>query len=153
MEKKWSMSANMGGRESPSGAKVGEELGPVEYKITGANIQECANIFDDYNPWFFKESPFGGPIAHPLIGATDCFQVLNTKYSTYGLVYTKAAREFINPIRPGKSYTVKGKIVDRYTRRGRDYLVIETVTTDEDGLEVVRSRDTSLLSMERREQE
>lgn len=150
MKKQWWATKREG--ETAHKAAVGEELGPIQYEITEETIKEYADIADSHHPWFLKDSPFGGPIAHPTIGANDYSQVLNTKYSAYAVVHTRAAHEFINPIRPGKSYTVKGKIVDRYTRRGRDYLVIETVTTDEDGLEVVRSRNTWLLSMEGREQ-
>jgi len=148
MKKEWWATKREG--ETAHQAVVGEELGPIKYRIDEDTIREYADIADNYHPWFLKESPFGGPIAHPTIGANDYVHALNTKYSTYGTVHTRAVHEFINPIRPGKSYSVKGKIVDRYTRRGRDYLVIETVTTDEDGLEVVRSRNTWLLGMERK---
>ena len=148
--KKWWASRSEG--ESPYNAQVGEELGQIEYEVTRTVIEEYADIADDHDPWFLKQSPFGGPIAHPTIGANDYSHLLTTKYSSSGVVHVKAAHEFLNPIKPGKTYTVKAKVVDRYTRRGRDYLTVETVTTDEDGLEIVRSRNTWLLSMERKEQ-
>ncbi len=127
-------------------AEVGEKLGPIEYTLTPKEIEDYAHMVEDYNPWFLHNSPFGGPIAHPTVGAIDYAKLISTRYSLYGVVHTKAAHEFLSPLRPGKSYKVSGKIVDRYSKKGHEYLVLESVTTDEDGVEVVRSRNTVLIS-------
>jgi acyl dehydratase len=135
----------------PHQAKVGEELGPIEYVVTEELVRDYGDGADDHDPWFFQDSPFGGRIAHPTIVANDYAVVLATKYSMDGAVHAKAAHEFINPIRLGKRLKVKGKIVDMYNKRGRDYLTVETVAVDEDGVELAKSRNTWLLATERRD--
>lgn len=130
-------------------AKVGEELGPLEYIVSEEKLRYYADAADDHDSWFFHESPFGGRIVHPTIVANDYALVMATKYSLAGAVHAKAAHEFINPIRFGERLKVKGMIVDIYNKRGRDFLIIETVTVGEDGVELVRSRNTWLLATER----
>jgi len=41
--------------------------------------------------------------------------------------------EFFNPPVPGKKIFVTGRIVDKYIRRDKPYLVIEAEAKDEDG--------------------
>ena len=40
----------------------------------------------------------------------------------------------------------RSKVTDKYIRRQRYYVVVETRTTDEEGQDIVRSRDTFLLT-------
>ena len=50
-------------------------------------------------------------------------------------------------VRVGDRVIAAGKVTERYTKRGRDYLVLEIVLTSaDDGRELVRYRDTSVLS-------
>ena len=72
---------------NPHQAKVGEELGPIEYLVTEEMVRDYADAVDDHNPYFFQDSPFGGRIAHPTIGANDYALVLATKYSMTGTVH------------------------------------------------------------------
>jgi len=37
----------------PHQAKVGEELGPIEYLVTEEMVRDYADAVDDHNPYFF----------------------------------------------------------------------------------------------------
>ncbi|MBI4641128.1 MAG: MaoC family dehydratase [Candidatus Tectomicrobia bacterium] len=125
--------------------KVGEELEPAEYTISEKEVKEYADKLDEHHPWHLHDSPFGGKIAHPLMTAVDATKLLRTKYSLAGVVHTKSECEFINPARVGQPIRVTGKIVDKYQRRGRDFIVVDSVTSHTDGTEIVKSKYTLML--------
>jgi len=132
--------------------EVGDTLGPYEYVVTPELVQKMTGAVEEPNPWYLKSSPFGGPIAPPTITGNDYAEVFFASYERGATVHTKAEHEFLNPIRIGKRLIVRGKILEKYERKGRDYVVIESVTTDEDGIEIARSRNHLLLSMKRRDE-
>ncbi|MDP7240237.1 MAG: MaoC family dehydratase N-terminal domain-containing protein [Dehalococcoidia bacterium] len=130
--------------------ELGDELGPWEYEVNKEMIRRMTEVLDEPDLWYWEDSPFGGPIAPATISADDYIRVLETRFMHRGAVHTKAEHEFINPVRPGKRYTVRGKVADRYQKKGRDYVIIESVTTDQDGVDIVRSRNILLLSLKAR---
>ena len=131
-------------------SQVGDELGPWESEVTEEMVRQMMEALEEPDPWYREDSPFGGAIAPATITANDYIRVFETKFTTSGPVHTKSEHEFINPLRQGKRYTVRGRVADRYERKGRDYVVIESVTIDEDGVEIVRSRNHLLLGMKAR---
>ena len=131
-------------------SQVGDELGPWEHEVTEGMVRQMTEVLEEPDPWYRGDSPFVGPIAPATISADDYIRVLETRFTHSGAVHTKAEHEFINPVRPGKRYIVRGKIADRYEKKGRDYVAIESVTTDEDGAEIVRSRNILLISLKAR---
>jgi hypothetical protein len=45
---------------------VGEYYGERSLEITPELVQHYAESVEDYNPWYFGPSPFGGPKYHGL---------------------------------------------------------------------------------------
>jgi len=119
----------------------GEELGPIELPTHPEEVQLFADEVEDHNPWYFEKSPFGGPILHSAYTAGNYMRLLSTKYNLYGTIHSKAEHEYLNPARRGKRLFVRGKIAEKANKRGMDYVVVESVTTDEDGVEIARSKD------------
>ncbi len=140
----------MQGKKSVFESQVGDELGPWEHEVTEGMVRQMTDVLEEPDPWYREDSPFGGPIAPVTISADDYIRVLETRFTHRGAVHIKAEHEFINPVRPGKRYIVRGKVVGRYEKKGRDYAVIESVTTGEDGAVIVRSRNILLLSLKAR---
>ena len=130
-------------------AKIGEELGSIQYKLTSENISRHLSAIEDDNPWYIQESPFVGPIAPPLITNSQ-YERLYVKYFSdeQEFFHAKTEVEIINPLFLGKLITVRGSITDKYIRRERKYIVIETTVTDEDGREISRSKN-SLASIKK----
>ena len=122
-------------------AQIGEDLGSIQYKLTPEDIQRKLLGTEDSNPWYTKESPFGGPIAPPLINSNDYARLYHSHFDHELSLHTKTEVEIINPIFLGKLITARGTIIDKYMRRGRKCVVIETIVTDEDGTEICRSKN------------
>ena len=59
-------------------------------------------------------------------------------------IWAKSEQEFLKPMKLGSKVCIRGKIVDKYTRRGRNYMVTELETTDESGEVLLRSRETGV---------
>ena len=52
---------------------------------------------------------------------------------------------FVEPIRLGMRVRTRGKVIDKYERRGKPYMVTEYVTEDETGRALVRGQFTQMI--------
>jgi acyl dehydratase len=120
---------------------IGEEYADT-YLLTPELAQEYAAGIEDVNPWYLAQSPFGGPVANPILLVAQHARLFKTKYSTAGNVHTQHDTLFLNPARIGKRINIYGKLVEKYIKRGREYLVMECRSVDEDGVELCRDRRT-----------
>ena len=116
-----------------------------EYVLTPELAREYAEGIEDFNPWYLENSPFGVPIANPALLVAQHVRLFKTRYATGGNVHTRHDTQFLNPARIGKKITVSGTLVDKYVRRGREYLVVECRSVDEDGVELCRDRRTIVI--------
>lgn len=124
---------------------VGEDMGSVEFVVTEQVIQDYAEEIDDHNPWYSGKSPFGGAIA-PATFICSLHMRLFTNYAMGpGSMQTGGSYEFFNPIRQGKKIKVQTKLAEKYNKRGRDYIVAETLITDEDGVQIGRTRNEHMI--------
>jgi acyl dehydratase len=120
---------------------VGEEYAD-EYILTPEMARDYAIGIEDPHPWYLDQSPFGGPIANPILIVAQHVRLFKTKYSTAGHVHTRHQTQFLNPARIGKKIRLSGTLVEKYIKRGREYLVVECRSVDEDGVEICRDRRT-----------
>jgi acyl dehydratase len=124
--------------------EVGRECEPYEYVVTEEAVQGYLNALGIGNPWYTHDSPFGGPIAPGLISKSDAadpnwwFPFVDRS----AFLHARSEFEFIHPLRVGKKVTVKGRWVEKYQKRDRNWATIEAVAVDEDGLIIVKSRTT-----------
>jgi acyl dehydratase len=127
------------------GLQVGEEFVSDTFLVTPEEIETYAFAVDDHHPWFFDDSPFGGPIAHPTILANQALRLRHSRYIVPAGLHAKMEFEFVEPIRPGVRARSRGRVIDKYERRGRPYMVTEYVTEDEHGTVLVRGRFTQMI--------
>ncbi len=59
-------------------------------------------------------------------------------------IWAKSEHEFLKPMRIGSKIFIRGKVVDKYVKRGRNYVVSEFEAVDETGEVLMRSRETSI---------
>lgn len=59
-------------------------------------------------------------------------------------IWARSEHEFLHPLKMGAKIIVRGKVVDKYEKRGRYYRVSEFVTLDEEGKVLMRSRETGI---------
>jgi hypothetical protein len=70
------------------------------------------------------------------------------KFSTFknlrASIWAKSEHEFLKPMKVGSKVTISGRVVEKYEKRGRYYLVSEYETVDEKGEVLMRSRETGV---------
>ncbi len=126
--------------------RVGEEFISNDHLITPEDVETYAFAVDDYHAWFNGESPYGGQIGHPTLMGNQALHLRHSKYVVHAGLHAKMEFNFMQPLRVGMRVRSRGKIIDKYERRGKKYMVTEFLTTDEDnGTELVRGQFTQML--------
>lgn len=130
---------------------IGEELGPWSVEITVAVVRDYCSDWDDPNTLYLKGTADGGPpIAPPaFMAGLACFRLLARKYNASGTIGAKTEHENLRPIRVGETLRTEGRIVEKYIKRGLEYVVVESTAYNDAGQPVRNSRDHILLSVER----
>lgn len=111
----------------------GEELGPLTYEITAA-----------------KRAAFRAATSNPValmvtIAAKEYAYLLWARYEEVISINAKHEAWYAKPPAVGDTLTARGRIAQRYVRRGRRYLVVETWTEDQTGAQICRNRVTLLI--------
>lgn len=101
--------------------EVGETFERFEYLLTGEMVTMYRQGVADPNAAF------------PTISHKVDVKQYNRKYRDNGSVNARCAFYCYNPPVPGKRIIVTAKIADKYLRRGKNYIVTEAVSVDEDG--------------------
>ena len=101
--------------------EVGETFEKYEYVLTQEMIDTYRNGVMD------PEAAF------PTISHKVDVKQYSKRYRDDGSVNARCAFYCYNPPIPGKKLTVMAWIADKYLRRGRNYIVTEAVSVDEDG--------------------
>jgi exonuclease VII large subunit len=68
----------------------------------------------------------------------------NTFKNLRASIWAKSEHEFLKPMKVGSKVTISGRVVEKYEKRGRYYLVSEYETVDEKGEVLMRSRETGV---------
>ncbi len=129
--------------------QTGAETGRFEVTVTDAMIDDYLASMDNDHPWFTgKESPFGGrtapPDLVPKLGMTALFQ--DFIYREIGPnIRAKQAFKFIAPVKAGTTVKAVGHLVEKYERRGKRFITLEALFTDERGNGLVLDRRTQLV--------
>ncbi len=111
---------------------VGEEFMSDDFLIKPEDVERFAYAVDDHHAWFFEDSPFGGKIVHPTLLGNQALLMRHNKYIVPAGLHAKMQFEFIEPVRPGMRVRSYGKILDKYEKRGRHYMVTQFETRDEE---------------------
>ena len=120
--------------EYADGIHPGLELGDREIVVTEEWIEKYRRSIDDENPWYAGESPFGGPIAPAVVFNYEMEMFKGWHPPGIGNVLnTGQTWEFRRPMRPGQRVTLKGRVAERYLKRGREYVAMEATAYDEEG--------------------
>ena len=122
---------------------VGEEFMSDDFLIKPEDVETFAYAVDDHHPWYFDDSPFGGPIAHPVMLGNQALMMRHSRYIIPAGLHAKIQFEFIEPLRAGMRVRSYGKVIEKFEKRGRYYMVTEFATKDEaSGAVLVRGQFT-----------
>jgi len=125
---------------------VGEEFRSDDFLIKPEDVDTHAYAVDDHHPWYFEDSPFGGKIAPPTLMANQALLMRHSRYIVPAGLHAKMQFEFLEPLRAGMRVRTHGRIVDKYERRDRHYMVTQFETRDEEtGTILVRGQFTQMI--------
>ncbi len=110
--------------------EVGGQLGHLEYAITPEQLQ------------LFRDAVEFPQACFPSIAAKEYAEVLVRKHGRIPIISAKHQDHYLRPPKLLKRVQVAGWVLEKYQRRGRRWLVVETLAVDEDGAEVLRNQHT-----------
>jgi len=126
----------------------GDTFGPLELPYV-ARYFTCE--MDELNPIHTEATPWGGPVYPAMyMGTLLGLRLIGSRYDSHATVPARLFQRNINPAGLNKRLFLSGRLVDKYIRRGLEYAAIESLMTDENGLDIRRTIDHFLLSLERR---
>lgn len=130
---------------------VGEELGPWLIEITEEVVRQYCEDWDDPNPLYLRAGPDGGPPITPpaFMAGLASFRLLGRKYNSEATVGAQSEHENLKPIRVGEVMRTEGRIVEKYIKRGLEYVIVDYTAYNEAGEPIRNSRDHILLGLER----
>jgi acyl dehydratase len=117
-------------------AHVGRHCGSHTYEVTPEVAAFYADALDDHSPLQAEYAP-------PLLYHSECYAFVGEWYlkNLFGNLHAQQDWDLFAPIRVGSRVRSRSTIVDRFHKRGRDYVVNETDLVDaEDGRLLVRGR-------------
>jgi acyl dehydratase len=117
-------------------ARVGRHCGSNVYVASPEVAAFYADALDDPSP-LYRE------IAPSLLYHSECYRFLGEWYlaNLFGNLHARQDWELFAPIPLGARVRTRSTIIERYAKRGRDYVVNETdVCADDDGRLLVRGR-------------
>jgi acyl dehydratase len=140
--------AHSGGKDASFDAIVIPEPFPgTEMTLDADRVRSHAFASGDYGSWYIDDSPFGGPIGHPLQLANDLLFLFYETYNgnTAEGLQTHERLRWHSPLRLGESARVEGGYVERYVNRGHGYVVMEAQARAADGRLLVEHRGTEIM--------
>lgn len=117
-------------------AYVGRHCGSGRHAVTREKVDFYADALDDHCELYERYAP-------PLLHHSECFRFLGEWYlaNLFGNLHAQQDWFCFAPIAVGGEIATRSTIVERYSKRGRDYVVNETDYLDAaDGRLLVRGR-------------
>jgi acyl dehydratase len=136
--------------------EVGDVFQPIRYELTSFMCAEYAHGVEDPAEYYYAATPeFGRQIRPPTMIHSDKMRLLEancTAERRMSGIRTDDARIHYeydavqhSPAYVGEELVVSGRIIDKYVRRGREFLQYELRVETADGRLVTTYRDRTLL--------
>jgi acyl dehydratase len=120
---------------------IGLDLGTEEITVDEKTVQNRVNLVQ----WQAREVVDKLGCALPGMTIEIHAKMKFDKFPTLKAgIWAKSEHEFIKPMKVGSKVFIRGKVVDKYIKRGREYIVSEFETVDENGEVLLKSRETSI---------
>lgn len=123
---------------------VGDDLGTIEWQFDTDAIARICESDDDFHEWYSVESPYGGVIAPVLISYPPVRLLFSRRYNVRGLFYWYEVENFA-PLKPRVTYTISGRICDKWVKREREYVQYEATCLDPQGKRIFHTRRAHVL--------
>jgi len=120
---------------------IGLEMGPLEIVLDNNTVKERAELVQWETQEQLKKLGFTPPGITIRYHAEMKFAALPDLHAS---IWAKSEHEFLKPMKVGSKVYIRGKIIEKYVKRARNYVVADYETVDEDGEVLMRSRETSV---------
>jgi hypothetical protein len=128
--------------------EAGDSIGPIEYTMSRFVVREYAHANELHHDFL---QGVEGQIAPPTLIHLDKLRLyrhgcpLGTGPSAR--IHYEFDATIHGEVRPGDRLSVSGRVSERYTKRGRDYVVMDIeLRSAEDGRLLVEYRDTTIMA-------
>ncbi|MEW5912592.1 MAG: hypothetical protein AB1814_08555 [Thermodesulfobacteriota bacterium] len=115
--------------------QINEDLGQVEYEITRQDVERFLASVGPYE--YEGRAETGAPCAPPIMIGNDYLKLYKKKYSTVGALHARLEMEVFRCLPCGQTVVTRGKIIDKYTKRGKTSVVILTSTFNQQSEAIV----------------
>ena len=119
--------------------KVDEEFVSDDHLVLPEDIEAHGFAVEDDHPWLAEMT------APPTLMANQALHLRHSKYIVHAGLHARMEFNFLEPIRLGMRVRTRGKVIDKYERRGKPYMVTEYVTEDDSGRVLVRGQFTQMI--------
>ncbi len=131
--------------------RVGQVVGEREVTVTPEMVAAHCEGTGAGRDWYTGDSPFGGPVAPPMIFMNDVLQIIDENFQRFGTIHAKSGYRFHRPARVGETVHEKVVFKDLYVKREKGWMVCEMeVRGKEDGDLIATYLHTSVLSLTRK---
>lgn len=122
--------------------EVGERFGPIEIVIDEHRIKSYAYAINDYHPWYFADSPFGGRIGHATLLTNPLLAIYVLGYNRDNVagLHARDELEMFGPIKLGQRIVLEGTFSEKFVRRDKGYTVLTAEARDTNGKVLVRNK-------------
>ena len=121
--------------------QIGFELNSIELELDEDTVNTGVEIVRWEGLKMMEEK---GILPPGLTIANHARMQFNTFPDLKAGIWAKSEHAFIKPLTAGAKIFIRGKIIDKYQKRGKKYVVGEFETRDENGDVLMRSRETSV---------
>ncbi len=131
----------MGEKSGFEAISIGMDLDTLEMTLDGSTLSERVKL----DQWEQGELIDKLHIAPPGMTIVQHAIIKYMRFpDLHASIWAKSEHEFLKPLRTGSKIRIHGKIVDKYVKRDRNYVVSEFETIDEHGDVAMRSRETAV---------
>lgn len=124
--------------------RAGEQLGPIDYAVTAGAVEDfCSAVGIPRSA--YSGLAGGEDAVPPTLTATDYTALLRGRLRPFVGMHAKQSLRFHRALPVGAAVQVAGTVVETYTRRGRNYLVLDYAVRDRRGLAYSSSRITTTI--------
>lgn len=120
--------------------EIGHDLGTLEIVLDEKTVAERIDLvrWADERPLRQGLAPPGITISQHSRMKFDALSELRVS------IWSRSQHEFLKPFPVGETVTISGRVVEKYAKRGRNYMVTELETRNQAGEVLLRSRETGV---------
>jgi len=120
---------------------IGLEMGPVEIVLDDDTVKSRIELVQ----WQNKEPVDKLGVTPPGLTIVNHARMKFMAWPDLRVsIWAKSEHEFLKPLKVGSRVFIRGKVVDKYVKRGRNYIVSDYETVSEDGEVLMKSRETGV---------